>query len=322
MFQKHLEGVAGPSQNSFDALLGMAFEYNLKVECGMASNHHKSSTPDACFFFADNVIVIDHHYDDVYIMSLHEGQTATTQWLDDTEQKLLGLKASAAKKFKVESPQPVTHSPSKAERFLQLDGNGILEAKPIKGTIARGLTKEEDEHLKLQLQYSEKDQAENLMIVDLLRNDLGRVCEPGSIHVPCLMDMESYATVHTMVSTIRGKKQSKMSPVDCVRAAFPGGSMTGAPKLRSMELLDSIENSSRGIYSGSIGFFSYNQTFDLNIVIRTIVIHEGEASVGGGGAIVALSNPESEYEEMILKTRAPVNTVLEFQKESISNRVK
>ncbi|XP_034703817.1 aminodeoxychorismate synthase, chloroplastic-like isoform X6 [Vitis riparia] len=394
--EKDYEGLPFDFHGGYVGYIG----YNLKVECGMASNHHKSSTPDACFFFADNLIVIDHHYDDVYIMSLHEGQTATTQWLDDTEQKLLGLKASAAKKFKVESPQPVTHSPSKAgffaeksreqymkdvekclklikdgesyelclttqirkrigqidylglylnlreknpapyaawlnfskenlciccsspERFLQLDGNGILEAKPIKGTIARGLTKEEDEHLKLQLQYSEKDQAENLMIVDLLRNDLGRVCEPGSIHVPCLMDVESYATVHTMVSTIRGKKQSKMSPVDCVRAAFPGGSMTGAPKLRSMELLDSIENSSRGIYSGSIGFFSYNQTFDLNIVIRTIVIHEGEASVGGGGAIVALSNPESEYEEMILKTRAPVNTVLEFQKESVSNQVK
>ena len=204
--------------------------YNLKVECGI-SNHHKSSTPDACFFFADNLIVIDHNYNDVYIMSLHDGKTATTQWLDDTEKKLLGLKASAAKKFKVDHVQPVMHSPSEAgfvteksreqymkdvekclkliedgesyelclttqmrkkigridylglylklreknpapyaawlnfskenlciccsspERFLQLDGNGILEAKPIKGTIARGLTKEEDELLKFQLQY-------------------------------------------------------------------------------------------------------------------------------------------------------------------------
>ncbi|KAJ6357913.1 hypothetical protein OIU78_005697 [Salix suchowensis] len=370
--------------------------YSLKVECGMQSNRHKSSTPDACFFFADNFVVIDHLNDNVYILSLHEESTTSIPWLDDTENKLLCLEASATRKL---GASPIaTVSPFEAgflgeksreqyikdvskcleyikdgesyelcltsqmrktvgeidslglylhlrdknpapyaawlnfsnedlciccsspERFLRLDRNGILEAKPIKGTIARGVTPEEDEQLKLKLQYSEKDQAENLMIVDLLRNDLGRVCEPGSVHVPHLMEVESYATVHTMVSTIRGKKKSNVSAVDSVRAAFPGGSMTGAPKLRSMELLDSLESSSRGIYSGSIGFFSYNQTFDLNIVIRTIIIHDSEASMGAGGAVVALSNPEDEYDEMVLKTRASASAVRDFQLDQNQNQ--
>ncbi|QCE07954.1 para-aminobenzoate synthetase [Vigna unguiculata] len=364
--------------------------YDLKVECGVKSNRHKSKTPDACFFFADNLVVVDHKNDDVYILAIHEENSSVTQWLDDTEEKLLSLDGSVKMALGKQDSHYLTLSSNKAgfaaeksreqyiedvkkclnyikdgesyelclttqmkkpikelnslglylhlrernpapyaawlnfskedlciccsspERFLQLDRKNTLEAKPIKGTIGRGATKEEDEQLKLKLQFSEKDQAENLMIVDLLRNDLGRVCDPGSVHVPRLMDVESYATVHTMVSTIRGKKRSDVSAVDCVKAAFPGGSMTGAPKLRSMEILDSIESCSRGIYSGCIGFFSYNQTFDLNIVIRTVILHESEASIGAGGAIIALSNPEDEYEEMVLKTRAPSRAVMHF----------
>lgn len=391
--EKDYEGLPFDFYGGYIGYIG----YDLKAECGVASNRHRSKTPDACLFFTDNVIVIDHQYDDIYTLSLHDGSTSTTSRLEDLEQRLLNLRAFTPRRLqsqasrgfsvvelksgfsaeksreqyikdvencqefikegesyelclttqmrmklggidslelyrnlRIRNPAPyaawlnfsrenLSICCSSPERFLRLDRNAILEAKPIKGTIARGSTPKEDEFLKLQLECSEKDQAENLMIVDLLRNDLGRVCETGSVHVPHLMEIESYATVHTMVSTIRGKKRSDASAIDCVRAAFPGGSMTGAPKLRSMELLDHLENCSRGIYSGCIGFFSYNQAFDLNIVIRTVVIHEGEASVGAGGAITALSDPNDEYEEMLLKTRAPIKAVLEHQSSIFSS---
>jgi len=205
---------------------------------------------------------------------------------------------------------------SSPERFLSVDRDRRVMARPIKGTAPRSSDPIEDEATRKDLAEDEKTFAEHLMIVDLLRNDLGRVCEVDSVRVPELMAIEQYATVHQMISNVVGILEPGRSPIDCVRACFPGGSMTGAPKLRTMEIIDDIEREARGVYSGSIGYFGADGVVDQSIVIRTIVIRSrppgggpGSTTIGAGGAIVMQSDPEDEFDEILLKARAPMAAI-------------
>ena len=198
---------------------------------------------------------------------------------------------------------------SSPERFLKLSSDRTVQSRPIKGTRPRGKDTQEDNAQFLDLSTNPKDKAENMMIVDLVRNDLGMVCQFGSVRVPELLNVEKYATVFQLVSTIEGKLRENKDVFDLISAAIPGGSMTGAPKIEAMKIIDTLEPVNRGVYSGAIGFLDFTGTADLNIVIRTIIITNKRAYLSVGGAIVADSEPDKEYDETMDKARALIEAL-------------
>jgi para-aminobenzoate synthetase component 1 len=208
--------------------------------------------------------------------------------------------------------QVVSTSP---ERFLKLQGKEV-ETRPIKGTRPRGKTEHEDRSLRLELEQSQKDDAELSMIVDLLRNDLGKVCRPRSVHVAQHKMVESYRNVFHLVSIVKGTLDAGYNSVDLIKATFPGGSITGCPKIRAMEIIDEIEPNRRHIYTGSIGYISFHDTMDLSIAIRTATICHGKMIFSVGGGIVYDSDPQDEYNETLHKGMTIMKTLMAAKKET------
>ncbi|MEN9608624.1 MAG: hypothetical protein RLZZ06_555 [Actinomycetota bacterium] len=204
----------------------------------------------------------------------------------------------------------VTLVSSSPEQFIRVGTDGMVSSKPIKGTRPRGATPEADQQIVDELKNNIKERAENLMIVDLMRNDLSRVCEPDSVSVEKLFEVESYATVHQLVSTVQGRLAEGFTALDAVISAFPGGSMTGAPKLRAVEIIRELEAGPRGVYSGVAGYLSDNGSADFGMVIRSLVFRNGKISLGVGGGITIDSDPEAELAETKLKAQALLRSLL------------
>ncbi|MGG7612585.1 aminodeoxychorismate synthase component I, partial [Streptomyces sp. ZG43] len=243
---------------------------------------------------------------EVCLTNMAEADTDLTPWA--AYRALRRVSAAPFAAFLDFGPMAVLSS--SPERFLRIDRHGRMESKPIKGTRPRGSTPQEDAALVHALATCEKDRAENLMIVDLVRHDLGRCAEVGSVVADPVFQVETYATVHQLVSTVTAQLRGDSSPVAAVRAAFPGGSMTGAPKIRTMQIIDRLEGGPRGVYSGAIGYFSLTGAVDLSIVIRTVVLSGGRLRYGVGGAVIALSDPADEFEETAVKA-APLLRLLD-----------
>lgn len=247
---------------------------------------------------------------DIYQANLTQQLTCPLAKGDGVEQIFLRLRhehpASFAAFLRRAGDLVISASP---ERFLRVEveaqtGERRVEAWPIKGTRPRGTNTAEDERLRAELLASEKDRAENTMIVDLLRNDLGRVCRYGSVEVIELCALQEHPTLFHLVSKVRGTLRPEVSAGELLRATFPCGSITGAPKLRAIEIIDEVETAPRGLSMGAIGYFSFDGTIDLNVAIRTMIVRDGAARFNVGGGIVADSDPASEYDESLVKARA------------------
>lgn len=254
---------------------------------------------------------------DIYIANMTNTYTATTKRSGYDIYKTLRQvnQAPFSAYLPLDGFEVLCSSP---ERFIQIK-KGLVETRPIKGTRPRGNTAKEDEALALELKNSEKDRSELLMVVDLERNDLSKVCKPHTVKVTELFNIESYATVHHLVSTVVGELEDDKTSVDCIEACFPGGSITGTPKIRAMEIIEEIEIGNRQLYTGCIGYFGFDGGSDFNIIIRTILKKGNNLSIGVGGGITWESDALDEYEETLDKAKALFKAIKmkEYQDECI-----
>lgn len=239
---------------------------------------------------------------DIYIANMTQTYSTKTNRKSYDIYKILRKinKAPFSAYLNLDNLQIMCSSP---ERFISVR-KGKVETRPIKGTRPRGKTKKEDEKLLLELKQSEKDKSELLMVVDLERNDLSKVCRPYTVKVTELFNIETYSTVHHLVATVVGKLEKDRTSVDCIRACFPGGSITGTPKIRAMEIIEELELTRRHLYTGCIGYFGFDGDADFNIVIRTIVKQENQLTFGVGGGITWESDAAAEYQETLDKAVA------------------
>ena len=303
------------------SLVALSSEWTPELERWRASTVAALAMPSVLEPAAPGDAAVHWRYDDAEYLAMIESCKASIV-AGDAYQLCLTTEASIAVKpdhfatyLAVRDSSPSHHGAflrvgevsllsASPERFLAVSPEGVIESKPIKGTRPRGATSVLDASLREELLASDKERAENLMIVDLMRNDIGRVSAIGSVSVPSLLAVESYAHVHQLVSTVRGILAPGLSGMDAVRACFPAGSMTGAPKRSATLLLDALERRPRGIYAGAFGLFGLDGTIDLAMVIRSIVLDPAGATVGTGGGITALSDPLEELAEAKLKAEA------------------